>query len=123
MLNALFTAQSACCCGWCWRVCTAARCAHTVLQKHTYNLISWSTIAIAVYLLLRLVLTRLHGGALHTHQPLRTSDEEWDSETSSQQRHQPGTIKLDGLPVDGGLPSNSHADRWAPAKSVQLADL
>lgn len=78
--------------------------------------------ALGFYLALRLALTRLHGGRLHAHQPLRTSDEEWPA---AEAHSQPGTIKLDGLPVsgpNGALPSNGHADRWAPAKSVQLAD-
>ncbi len=85
----------------------------------------------AVYLALRLALTRLHGGSLHAHQPLRTHDEEWpaaEAERGHSGRLSAGTIKLDGLPINGGLngglSSNGHADRWAPAKSsVQLADL
>lgn len=138
----------------------------------------------AVYIVLRFVLTRLHGGPLHAHQPLRQTDEEWSlpvepepsqpgelccwqslisawhsSQVSrelcqayqlhvdgrlheqmlpSRSMHQPmrdcaaGTLKLEGLPGDspngialcnGARQNGTAAHQWAPAKSVQLADL
>jgi hypothetical protein len=36
-----------------------------------------SVLCFAVYMVLRVVLVRLHGGTLHPHQPLRQTDEEW----------------------------------------------
>ena len=43
----------------------------------------------AVYMVLRVVLVRLHGGTLHPHQPLRQTDEEW-SAPGEAQHTQPG---------------------------------
>jgi hypothetical protein len=43
----------------------------------------------AVYMVLRVVLVRLHGGSLHPHQPLRQTDEEWSAPGDAQPM-QPG---------------------------------
>lgn len=89
----------------------------------------------AVYLVLRVVLTRLHGGRLHAHQPLRQDDEEWSLPVDAEPAA--GTLKLEGLPGSSGVsgrasgrangraPRNglhhSAADRWSPAKTVEMA--
>ena len=41
----------------------------------------------AVYMVLRVVLVRLHGGSLHPHQPLRQTDEEWSAQGEAQHTH------------------------------------
>jgi hypothetical protein len=43
----------------------------------------------AVYMVLRVVLVRLHGGSLHPHQLLRQTDEEWSAPGDAQPQ-QPG---------------------------------
>lgn len=42
-----------------------------------------------VYMVLRVVLVRLHGGSLHPHQPLGQTDEEWSLPVDSEAA-QPG---------------------------------
>lgn len=72
----------------------------------------------AVYMVLQVVLVRLHGGSLHPHQPLRQTDEEW-SVPGNAQHTQPGERCAAYSSGKSGVLGLSHCRVHEPVPSLQ----